>query len=152
MQLIIAYKAIRGALLMLIALAMSIAVSRGQGHIFHGWATALRESVSHRLAVEAAEFLLSVATPSHLALTSLALGLDGAVGIVEAWLLNRGTRLAIWLVVCATSVLIPWELYELVAHFRPLRVVILIVNVVVVLYLGFQANKHVAHRQRLLAH
>lgn len=149
MKVIIAYKAIRGSVLLVFALVLSIALWQGQAEHLHALALTLREHVTHRLAIETAELLLRLATPDHLALTSLAIGLDGAVGIVEAWLLHRGTRLAIWLVVTATSALIPWEIYELFTHFRPLRVVLLILNILVAIYLGFQASKHVAHRRTL---
>jgi uncharacterized membrane protein (DUF2068 family) len=147
MRLIIAYKASKGAAMLLAGLALSIAVWFGQGEHLHSLAMTLREYVTARLAVETAELLLKIATPSHLALTSLAIALDGTVSIVEAWLLHRGQRWAIWLVVTANSALIPWELYELVAHFRWLRVALLIVNVGVVVYLGRQASRHVARRK-----
>lgn len=147
MRLIIAYKAIKGAAMLLAGLALSIAVWRGQGEHLHSLAMSLREYVTARLAVETVELFLKIATPGHLAITSLAIALDGTVSIVEAWLLHRGKRWAIWLVVTANSALIPWELYELVAHFRWLRVVLLIVNIAVVLYLGRQASRHVARRK-----
>ena len=151
MRVIIAYKAIRGALLIVASVVLAFALLWGEGEKLHALALSLRDYATHRLAIEAADLLLRVATPGHLVLTTLAIGLDGAVGIVEAWLLHRGRRWAIWLVVMASSALIPWELYELFAHFRFLRVVLLVVNILVVIYLGLQASKHVAHR-RAAAH
>ncbi len=148
MRLIIAYKAIRGCVFLLFALGLSIALWRGEAQQLHGLAQSLREYVTHRLAIDTAELLLKLATPDHLALTSLAIGLDGAVGVVEAWLLHRAQRWAIWLVVAASSALVPWEIYELFIHFRLLRVALLILNILVVVYLGFQAQRHVAHGQR----
>ena len=142
MRVIIAYKAIRGSVLIVAGLALAIALWLGEGAELHTLALSLREYVTARLAIDIAELILGLSTPSHLALTSLAVGLDGSVGIFEAWLLHRGQRWAIWLVVVASSLLIPWELYELFAHFRLLRVVLLILNVLVVIYLSFQARKH----------
>ena len=147
MKLIIAYKAVKGIVLLLAGLVFTIALWRGHGGVIHGLAQSIRDHLTSRLAIEAADGFVSFLTPGHLALSSLALGLDGAVTIAEAWLLHRGTRLAIWLVVIASSSLIPWEAYEVVRHFHPARLVLLVVNVAVVLYLGRQAGKHVAHRK-----
>ena len=149
MRMIIAYKIAKGCLMLLAGLVFTIALWRGQADHLHAFALSLREHVTARLAIEASEFLLRVATPGRLALTSIAIGADGAITFVEAWLLHRRTRLAIWLVVIASSSLIPWELYELVFHFRILRLVLLVFNVVVVIYLGLQASRHVAHRRAL---
>ena len=147
MQLIIAWKVLKGCVLLMAGVALTLALWRGQGAALHAFALSLREQVTARLAIELAEAFVRAATPGYLSLTSVALGLNGTVILVEAWLLHRGTRLAIWVVVLTSSVLIPWELYEVFAHFRILRVVLLVLNVVVVTYLGLQASKHVAHRK-----
>ncbi len=142
LRLIIAYKAVKGALMMLVGLGLSIAIWVGHAGGPYEFASWLREHVTAALAVETADTLMRFATPYRLSLTSLALALDGSVGITEAWLLHRGRTWAFWLVVVASSVLIPWEIYELVAHFRPLRLVMLVLNVAVVLYLARQARRH----------
>ena len=114
---------------------MTVALWRGEGVHLHALAESLRAWVTSRIAVETAELLLNVATPGHLALTSLALGIDGTVGVAEAWLLHRGQRWAVWLVIVVSSAPIPWEVYELFTHFGALRLILLIVNAAVVTYL-----------------
>ncbi len=142
LKVIIVYKAIKGGVLMLLGLGLSIAVWVGHVDGLHALAMSLRENVTARLAVDLAELLLKISTPAHLQLTSLAIALDGAVGIVESWLLHRQKRWAIALVVVASSALVPWEIYELIAHFRILRLVLLVLNVAVVLYLFSQTRRH----------
>lgn len=149
MRVIIGYKIVKGIVFLLAGLAISIAVGQGEGLKLREFALSFREHATSKLAIDAAELLVSFATAGKLALTALAIGLDGAVTIVEAWLLNKGTRLAILLVVVASSSLVPWELYELVRHFHVARLLLLVLNVGVVLYLGWQAHKHVNHRRRL---
>lgn len=139
---IIAYKAIKGAIELALGLALGIALWLGEGQRLHQLALTLREDVTARVAVETAELFLRLSTPGHLAISALAVGLDGVVGGVEALLLHHRKRWAVWVVVIASSVLIPWEVFELISHFRVLRLVLLILNVAVVVYLGRQASRH----------
>ena len=147
MKAIIAYKVIKGGVMVLFALASTLALIAGQGAHLHAFALSLHENVTSRFAIETSDLLLRFATPGRLALTTLAVGLDGIVTSIEAWLLHRGTRWAILLVVCASSALIPWEIYELIRAFSIPRLALLLANVLVVIYLGWQSSKHVAHRQ-----
>ncbi len=54
---------------------------------------------------------------------------------VEAYGLLRRRPWAEWLTIVATSVFIPFEIYELAQKVTPLRVGALVVNVLIVIYL-----------------
>lgn len=58
-----------------------------------------------------------------------------ALDLVEAYGLLRGRAWAEWLTVVATSLFIPFEVYELAREVTPLKVSALVVNVVIVAYL-----------------
>lgn len=60
----------------------------------------------------------------------------GVVNCVEAVGLHYRYRWAEWLTVIATGVLIPFELYEVLESISVLKVVILVLNIMVVYYLG----------------
>jgi uncharacterized membrane protein (DUF2068 family) len=59
----------------------------------------------------------------------------GSLFLVEGIGLWRGKRWAEWLTVIATSVFIPFEIYELVKKVDVTRILALVVNVAVVVYL-----------------
>lgn len=142
LRVIITYKATKGSLQLVAGLTLIGALLLGRGESLHAMAVTLREYVTARLAVEAADGLLSLSTPNHLVIASVAIALDGVVGLVEAWLIHRRKTWAFWVVVAASSLLVPWEVYELFAHFRALRVVLLVLNLGVIVYLSLQARRH----------
>lgn len=88
-------------------------------------------------------------TLSHLRLAIAALGADCLLTCVEAWALYKDKPWGEWLVVVATSGLVPFELYEIVERPRMTRVLVLLVNALVVAYLvRRQWAFHVAHQAR----
>jgi len=72
---------------------------------------------------------------------------DAVVSAVEGWALGRGYSWAAWLVVAATSLLLPVEVIELSYRTTVGRVVLFFVNLGIVLYLLKRAMKehHEAH-------
>ena len=66
----------------------------------------------------------------------------GILHLVEGIGILRGKRWGGWLIIAATSSLVPLECYELARRFKPTRLLILIVNVVLVIYL-------IQHRDQL---
>lgn len=90
----------------------------------------------------------SLLRTDHTKLLALALAADGTLGLVEAWALRRGFKWAPWLVVAATASLIPYELFELTRLLNATRVVLLVLNVLIVLYLvrhALRSRSQVAH-------
>ena len=83
--------------------------------------------------------LLAHATRRALAFVLLALAVDGAFTACEAFALRRGYAWAPWLVVLATSLLLPFELFELLEEPHLSRLAILLVNAAIAAYLAQSA-------------
>lgn len=79
------------------------------------------------------------ATPSKLHYTDLALIVDGMVTLIEGVILYQGFAWASWFVAAATGVPLPLELFHIIRHPRPGRIIFFCVNILVVGYLGRRA-------------
>jgi uncharacterized membrane protein (DUF2068 family) len=75
---------------------------------------------------------------------------DSLVSGVEGWALGRGYAWGAWLVVAATSTLLPVEVIEMSYRTSAGRVILFAVNLTIVLYLLRRAMKehHAAHPHR----
>jgi len=131
LRVIIVWKAVKGCLLLAVAVTAFV----------------LRDHDLHQLGVDLVTWLgIDPAGPrigrmlaSLTGLTPLRVGI-GAVVIaalmfVEAWGLHRRRTWAEWLTVIATSSLIPLEVYHLARHPSVGKVVTLVANVAIVVYL-----------------
>jgi uncharacterized membrane protein (DUF2068 family) len=133
--LIIAYKLLTavaefivGALLWIIGSTaltkeLNIAATIIRRHVAEAWSLALAERVIH------------AASARNLLVVVCALFLDGTLSFVESWALHRRYPWGRWLVVCATSVLLPVEFFALMHHLSAVRLAVLLVNSVIVMYL-----------------
>lgn len=74
-------------------------------------------------------------SPVRLHLLSLASLVYAILFLVEGYGLWLGRRWAEYLTVCITSLLIPYEVYEVMTKGRPVAVAVLCVNVLIVVYL-----------------
>jgi len=84
-------------------------------------------------------FLLSHVTERAVAFLLLALAVDGAFTGFEAFTLRRGYAWAPWLVVLATSLLLPFEVFELLEVPHLSRLALLLVNSAIAAYLARRA-------------
>jgi uncharacterized membrane protein (DUF2068 family) len=100
-------------------------------------------------ALKLAVLLVRAATRVHVKLLAVAMFGDAILSAVEGQALRAGRWWAPWLVVIATSLLLPWEVWELVRHPRWGRVAILVINLAVVAYLLNDAREH--HRKAALS-
>lgn len=145
-SLIILYKLTKAVAQLMLAALVAVLTSFGLADRVQSVAAEVRERFtgvwSHQLA------RLLVSASNHLWLVVFALAFDGVLSSLEGWALFRGFRWAPWLVVLATSALLPFEVVELVRAVRPTRLLALVVNVAIVLYLGRRALLHMreAHR------
>jgi uncharacterized membrane protein (DUF2068 family) len=135
LQLVITYKFVKAVVELALGLLLGGLTLYKHGDGIEHWAHALSQHVTNAAAVHLARFLLRVGTPFHLMLGSLALIFDGAFSAFEGWALHKRRWWAPWLVVIATSVFIPYEVHELIHHHRLTRVLLLVANVAVVVYL-----------------
>lgn len=135
-RLITAYKLLKGGL----ALALSVTLLALLATHATPPLRAVLASVPHHFAgawsVSFAKLLLSATQPPHLFIVSVALGADGVVTLLEGWALHHGHWWGPWLVILTTSSLLPFEVILLVHKVHAMRVVVLIVNIAIVLYLA----------------
>lgn len=97
--------------------------------------SAVRNHATEAWSIAAAQWLASVATGRHLRVVAIAAFLDALLSLVEGWALYRRYSWSRWLIVGATSCLLPFEAVAMVRHFRAGRVAIMIVNLILVWYL-----------------
>jgi len=71
-----------------------------------------------------------------LGLLEVGLALDAVLTAVEGWSLWRGERWGPWLVVGATLLPLPWELWEIARTGSPARVAVAAVNLAIAGYLA----------------
>jgi uncharacterized membrane protein (DUF2068 family) len=134
-RLIVAYKLVKAALGLALAVVFAAVVLGGGAEGLHAFALGLRQHVVSAWSIRVANLLVTATTRGHLELTAVALGLDGLLTLIEGWSLRRGYAWAPWLVVIATGSLIPFELGALLREVRLGRAVILLVNIVILVYL-----------------
>jgi uncharacterized membrane protein (DUF2068 family) len=106
------------------------------------WHSHLTAAWSNKLAV----WLEANLTRSHLRIAIVALAADCLLTAIESWALFKDKPWGEWLVVIATSGLIPFEIYEIIERPRITRVLVLVVNALVVAYLARrQLVRHRGH-------
>ena len=145
-RLIVGYKFGKAALEACAATAVWLAVAKGVAGRFLAAAIVVGNHSVHPLAIRLAHWLNREVTPTHLHVLALLLGADALVSVTEGWLLHRGYSWGRWLVVVATATLLPLELYEIVHHPRPVRMLVLLINASIVAYLAYLAGR--ARRRR----
>jgi len=136
---IVLYKSVKASLELATALLLAALWPLGLPEKLATVAHWLRHHITHGWANELAALLVDGTARHRLGLSLLALGLDGALTAVEAWALRVGHWWGPWLVVVATSSLLPFEVYELVRVPRPSRAVLIAVNLLVAAYLARRA-------------
>ena len=100
----------------------------------------LLEHFTGAWALRAATLVVRMATSGHVKLLAFAMFGDSMLSAVEGLALRAGHWWGPWLVVIATSALLPWEIWELLRRPAWGRVAILAINIAVVAYLLRQAG------------
>jgi uncharacterized membrane protein (DUF2068 family) len=136
---IIAYKAIKASAQLGLATVLLCLWPFGLADRVESAARMLHAHATEIWARHLSELLLANATPRALAFLLLALAVDGAFTACEAFALRRGYAWAPWLVVFATSLLLPFELLELLKEPHLSRLALLLGNAVIAAYLARSA-------------
>jgi uncharacterized membrane protein (DUF2068 family) len=134
-RLIVAYKVVRGVIALTLAIVLGVAALRDGGTWLLELAAALRGHFTGMWSMHLADVLVRASSPRSLGIGAAALTADGTFVFFEAWSLSRGFRWAPWLVIVATSALLPFEAYELGRGVHAGRLVFFVANVAVVAYL-----------------
>ena len=132
---IILYKSIKAVVQVVVAIILSVLITSGAWHRAHELAEALREHVVHHWSIRLAELLMSSLTPHRLWWLVAAATGDAMVSGIEGWALARGYSWGAWMVVGATTLLLPVEVIEIATKMTFGRVFLFAVNLLIVLYL-----------------
>jgi uncharacterized membrane protein (DUF2068 family) len=138
---VITYKWVKGAVQLVLGTALAVAILLGLHDELAQWAHEFRNHSTRAYAVMLGRALERATTPRGLHITLLALYVDGVVTCIEGWALHRRRPWGPWLVVAVSGALLPFEIYELVHHFRWIRVVVLLVNAAIVAFLIAHARE-----------
>jgi uncharacterized membrane protein (DUF2068 family) len=133
--LIIAYKLVKGVLWLVLAATIVVMMQMGLGDRLLGLAALLRHH-AHAWSLRLADLLVKASTRHSLWTIVVALLADGTMTLVEGWALIHGRWWGPWLVVVATSSLLPFEVVALARHPHVVRGLILVVNLMIVAYLA----------------
>ncbi len=96
---------------------------------------ALREHTAPQWSEQLAQSVLSVFTVHHAWIAVGALFADGLLGLLEGAALWRGAIWGEWLVVVTTGTPLPFELYESLREPHAGRLITMLLNVLLLLYL-----------------
>lgn len=104
------------------------------------WAHHLHVAPGNRYLQELLEHTLNV-SPATLRVLGFGFFLYAALYLVEGLGLAFRKIWAEWVVVISTTLFVPVEIYEITHHFRWLKGVVLLVNVLIVLYLLYRLRR-----------
>lgn len=132
---IIVYKFARAGLSVLGAIALGVLSAAGVTDEVATFVQNIHDHAASRLSLSLSELALTGLVPVHLFVFIAALGLDSGVLFVEGFALMRGWWWGPWLVSAASGVLLPFEVAAIVEHVSPTRILLLLINVAIVVYL-----------------
>lgn len=132
LRLIIAYKLVRAGAALLAGLTFLGLVVTHLDVPLRAAALRLEDQTANAVAAAGSGMLLWAVEPSHILGVGSLLTLDGLVTFIEGWALLRGWRWGVWLVVVASSLLIPVEIGALIDEVTVFRVVVLVINAFIV--------------------
>ena len=125
-----------------LAVVLLVSLSTHAFDHVHAQLIDLQDHVSSAWSQRFVSLLTTTLTPRRLHLAAAALVVDGVLTAIEGYALHTRKIWGEWLVVVATGGLIPIEAYELVRHVRPVRALVLALNIAVVVYLARRRYSH----------
>jgi uncharacterized membrane protein (DUF2068 family) len=143
LRLIILYKLAKAALGLGFAAVLWGLVLTGETDRVLDLVEAVRHHMTAAWALHLMDTIVSATDRHHVEFLAGALTMDGAFTLFEWFALHTGRPWGEWLVVVATASLVPFEVIAIVRHGRIGRVVLLLLNVAIVVYLARRAiRKH----------
>jgi uncharacterized membrane protein (DUF2068 family) len=134
LRVIAAYKLLKTVALLIVAVAALGLVRESRFEAFADWLTQLPIHHGHGFLVRAIDRFLEIGH-DHLRAIGVAATLYACVFAVEGWGLWREKRWAEYLTTIVTASLIPFELWELALHVTALKILALVANIAIVVYL-----------------
>lgn len=138
---IVFYKYAKAVAEALLAVLITVLMVTGYVERAYDIAAAVREHLVHHWSIKLAELVMRSLTGRRLWWIVAALVSDTVISGVEGWALARGFHWAAWLVVAATSILLPVEVIEMSYRMSIGRMAIFAINLAIVLYLIKRAMK-----------
>lgn len=132
---LVVYKLARSGASLLLALALGVLLALGHTESITQLAVQLRQHFTSSFSSSVADQLLRNIVPLRLWLVVAALAFDGALSAVEGFALRTGKTWGIWLVLIATTALVPPEVWGLLRAPHVGRAILLLVNVAAGVYL-----------------
>jgi uncharacterized membrane protein (DUF2068 family) len=142
--LIAAFKVVKGLLLLLVGLGLLRLVHAEIATLFSLLIEALHLNADSRL-IHALVLKVDVLRPHSVLVMGLVSLSYAGLFLVEGVGLWFEVPWASYLIVISTSLLLPFELYEVLQQVSALRIGVLLLNLVIVLYLIKQLKQHTLH-------
>ena len=144
LALIALFKLVKGALLLLVGLGLLKLMHADIATLFSRLIEALHLNADSRI-IHALVLKVDALQPHSVLVAGLvSLGYAGLL-LLEGIGLWLERSWAAYLTVISTSLLLPFELYEVIDRLSMLRLGVLLLNLVIVLYLLIQLKKHTLH-------
>lgn len=141
-RLIVGYKLAKAAAWLALAAILLTLAARGRLEHVRLLAAALRAHVASRWSLALADALVALLSVKGLRLVETGLLLDGVLSAVEGWALLHGHRWGPWLVVVASALPLPIEIWEALQRASAPRLALVAVNAAVVAYLLRWLRRH----------
>lgn len=135
LTLIIAYKFVRAVVSVLGATTLVVLWAAGVTEQASRFVQNVHEHAASKLSLALSQLVLSGLAPRHLAVFIAALGLDATVLFLEGYSLLRAWWWGPWLVAAAAGVLLPFEVAAIAEHLSLARILLLVINLAIVIYL-----------------
>jgi uncharacterized membrane protein (DUF2068 family) len=131
---IIAFKAFKAVTLTALGIGLVAARQTDPSEILMRLAIAVHLPLTSRLFERLTQSVGNITTTKETALALTAFGYAALMG-AEGFTLHLRKPWARWFTIVATSSLIPLEVYEIVREIHPIRVLIIVANIGIVVYL-----------------
>ena len=135
LKFIILYKVLMGTAEIILSVSLTKLYGRNLEDAFRGLARYLHFDTENRVIASAIKGLGTLGNDTLVGVI-IVLFLFGVLNYTEAWGLHVRRRWGEWLTVIATSLLIPFEIYEIFIGMSAFKVFILVMNVIIVYYLA----------------
>ena len=131
-RLIVLYKGAKAVAELAAAAGLVVLAVTGEIAALREAATVLQEHVASRWSLLLGKAIAELVSERGVRLLEVGLGLDAVVSAVEGWSLWRGYRWGPWLVVLATALPLPLEIWAITRERGPWRLLLALLNVAVV--------------------
>ena len=140
-------KLLKGALLLAVAAGGLSLFNKNAATEAQRWITYFHFDANGRYFQALLRRLASI-SPRNISLLSAATSVYAGLFITEGIGLMMQKRWAEYFTVIVTSSFIPLEVYELVQHFNLVKVLVILLNIAIVVYLVIRLKKDVPHEAR----